>query len=99
MPYDLAIAPSVREYWEQYKNEMKSLALMGYITNFNSNSNTKSSGCGTIGKKMKRDIGWEYELTMMCQVALLDAIQVFMMGIHPVSRHSMAIVQWRQKRE
>lgn len=91
---DAFILPIAREYWERYEDEKRKLvaSMGGGANNYNYNNNKSSSWSdaatatisgGTMTKMKKRDIiEREYELTM-CQVALLDAIQVFMMGVSP----------------
>jgi transcription initiation factor TFIID subunit 6 len=85
------------QYDDERRRLVASITGGGGNNNNNNNNNKSSSlgggdvattttlGGGTTTKKMmkKRDIiEREYELTM-CQVALLDAIQVFMMGVSP----------------
>ena len=79
---DAFILPIAREYWVRYEDERRKLvASMGGSLG---DAATATLGVATATTKMKkRDIiEREYELTM-CQVALLDAIQVFMMGVSP----------------
>ena len=83
---DAFILPIAREYWERYEDERRNLVascMGGSLGDAATTATTLGVATTTTTKMKKRDIiEREYELTM-CQVALLDAIQVFMMGVSP----------------